>query len=76
LNAGVYPNPATDHLTIGGLTTGSQLRVLDVVGREVLSATSIDAQHMIDVNALTEGNYVLQIIFDGKLRAEKFSVRR
>lgn len=76
LSATIYPNPARDRLMIDGLTIGSQISVLDVMGREVLSALGMGGQHILDVSALTAGSYVLQIINEGTVRFEKFTVKR
>jgi hypothetical protein len=76
VTASVYPNPATDRLMINGLSSNAQIRVLDVMGREVVGTTSASPQLTLDVSSLAAGNYVLQIISDGETQFEKFSIQR
>jgi hypothetical protein len=57
----VYPNPTHDAMVIKGLSAGQTVRVYDLQGR-LLSATQTQAEStLIDVSALQNGTYLLQI---------------
>ena len=57
----VYPNPTHDALLVKGLAAGQTVRVYDLQGR-LLSATQTQAEStLIDVSALQNGTYLLQI---------------
>ena len=57
----VYPNPTHDALMVKGLPAGQTVRVYDLQGR-LLSATQTQAEStLIDVSALQNGTYLLQI---------------
>lgn len=54
----VYPNPATDHLTIDGLPQGSMIELFDAQGRLVLSHSAAPS---LDVSTLASGLYLLRV---------------
>lgn len=62
----LYPNPATDKLTMAGAAAGTPVLVLvrDLLGRVVLAA-SLGAGGTLDVRALAPGAYWLTLGTDG-----------
>jgi len=69
----LYPNPATDHITLVHRSNGSRFyEIYDVSGRLVKRAhTDQNAGIMqIDISGLTPGAYILKQ--EGKLRGEQF----
>lgn len=61
VSVAVYPNPTHDAMVIKGLSAGQTVRVYDLQGR-LLSATQTQAEStLIDVSALQNGTYLLQI---------------
>lgn len=56
----LYPNPATDFLTVEASGSG-QLLIHDLNGRTVLQAAFTPAQRRIDVRALRKGIYVATV---------------
>lgn len=67
----VYPNPATEVVTIAGLETAVQYTatVVDLAGREVLNQPVNAAGNTIDVSSLTPGMYVLNVTDENGVRA-------
>ena len=77
LNAGnvlVYPNPATDQLTIrvAGRTSKADVTVTDLLGRTVLKGTS-DAAGNFSLRTLPSGNYVVLVQDGATLTSHKIS---
>ncbi len=54
----IYPNPATEYLTIVTGQGGGTLRLLDMAGREVLSMPLHSPKHNISVEGIPAGMYV------------------
>lgn len=72
----LHPNPASDHLMIAGLSHFSNVRVLDIMGREVLKGMSEGTQLVLNVQSLPLGNYLLHIQANGATQLQKFSIQR
>lgn len=71
LHVNIYPNPAKDVLRIQVMDNYEkmQVKVIDVLGRNVLSQTLENAQNKLfnlDISALTNGVYVLSLTQDSK----------
>lgn len=58
----VYPNPATDHLTVdlGMYPSNAQLQIINMMGSTVLT-TEVAGSGLIDLSSLPSGVYSLQI---------------
>jgi hypothetical protein len=59
-NAGFFPNPVTEQITLLGGGRAGTLRLLDGQGRTVLAGAYHDGQRL-DLSALTAGLYWLQL---------------
>ncbi len=59
----VFPNPATDYLTISSVQSGStrQISLLDVHGAQLMSAEMTGDNYVIPVRSLAKGIYFLRI---------------
>lgn len=79
----VYPNPASDKISISGfkLNSAAQFKIFDVLGKEVLKADALvrERKTEIDVRKFKSGIYFLQIITgsstDRKVNQHKFVIR-
>jgi hypothetical protein len=58
----VYPNPATDYITIGGLQVGTKIVLSDLYGRKLLQTTTTTSaiNETISIVPLPRGIYLLQ----------------
>lgn len=63
----LYPNPAKDNITLTGLTSPSEIRILNVIGRVVLGFTANNPTENYDISMLPSATYVIWII-DSKQR--------
>jgi len=67
-----FPNPTTDKLNVIGDNMNS-LKVIDIQGREIVTATSVLKSTSIDVSSLMSGTYFLQIEnTNGQIEVLKF----
>ena len=73
----VYPNPATDYLTVSmGHHAGGQLRVLDATGKVALSRAVTAEERLVELNlgALPKGIYWLELSDSAGVTTKKFVV--
>lgn len=57
----IYPNPATDRVFIEGPETGFQIRIFDLQGRLVRSASATSARLELATDQLNSGMYTLEV---------------
>jgi beta-glucanase (GH16 family) len=70
-NFNVYPNPATNRLTIESATRISSATVYDLSGKKVLT---VNNSNTVDTSNLLNGNYVLKIEDEnGNMATQKFT---
>ena len=55
----LYPNPATNQVTIAGITAGDIIMVSDISGRQVMQLRAMSETQTIDISTLRAGVYVL-----------------
>jgi sugar lactone lactonase YvrE len=66
----LYPNPANESVTIEGLTAGDNIRISNMVGRAVATATAAHTQQEISVSTLPSGVYLVHVTTaHGELKA-------
>lgn len=69
----IYPNPATDYITIDGLSGSTGLRIYNAGGKEVYSLASVFGETgLINITGLYPGIYLIRIIFPGKVHVSRF----
>jgi len=61
-NFNVYPNPASDYLTINAPEGTYDLRIIDAKGAIVFQQKSFNPNDQIDIKSLSNGEYLLQLI--------------
>ncbi|MDR0971177.1 MAG: T9SS type A sorting domain-containing protein [Bacteroidales bacterium] len=67
---GLYPNPAQDQVTISN-ANGSQIRVVDVLGRVLINKTAKSESETLNISNLNQGVYMIQLEKDGKISSQK-----
>jgi len=55
----IFPNPATNQITISGIETGGTLRLYDLSGKLLLERENKD--NTLELNGIASGSYVLEI---------------
>jgi len=72
----LYPNPADNMITISDAPVGSTLRITDVTGTLVYSATISNAIQVVNTSGFANGIYMLQLIDKSAVSNKKFIVNR
>lgn len=57
----IYPNPASDYVTIDNLEEKSEIKLFDVSGKEVVSKTTTLSKNKIDISNLAKGVYFIKV---------------
>lgn len=60
----VHPNPAMNKVTVNAPTTIKEIKVLNVLGQEVMRVTPDSDNVQLDISALSAGSYLMQISDD------------
>jgi CubicO group peptidase (beta-lactamase class C family) len=55
----IYPNPASDHITVSGLPVNSEVLIMDLTGKQLLSQKTSTTITTIDIQKLPQGVYIL-----------------
>lgn len=69
-NLVVYPNPASEVMTIKGLKDRDIIKLLDISGRIVAVIVAVDTELSINVSSLVRGTYFVQVL-NGKVAKSK-----
>lgn len=67
----VYPNPSSDFINIS-LPYGAEMRVIDMLGHEILYRNDASKVERLDVSGLKDGIYFVQILSEGAQTTKKF----
>ena len=73
-NLQVYPNPASDYLQVSGTDSGSEYKLINQQGQEVLSGT-ISGEERIYTTEFSTGIYFLEIKNNQAVSRKKISIR-
>lgn len=72
----VYPNPATDQLTVSSASVMQQVSIIDAAGREVYRRADVNSvRTTIDVSSLEAGIYTVRTITDGGEAARRVVIK-
>jgi Secretion system C-terminal sorting domain len=71
----VYPNPATETISVKGLTADAQLTLVDAQGKTVANKAVEAGFASMDINAVTAGVYFLHITSNDQTTVERVVVR-
>ena len=73
LNFNVYPNPATDFISIDGLgTVFEEVLIMDLNGRVLIQTSEVT--NSIDVNSLENGTYIIGLSSNDQMTTKKLSI--
>lgn len=66
----LYPNPASDFVTLSGMTSASQIRITNTLGRLVLATSSVANTEVLDISQLAAATYIVSVIENGNIVAQ------
>ncbi len=72
----LYPNPAHTNLNVVSDQMIRDIRIYDITGRVVFSQEVMDNTFKVDVSAMRNGLYIMQVNTSNGVRAHKFHVSR
>jgi len=75
----VYPNPATDNITLASIPTGTaQVKVWDVMGNNIADLPVNETEININVSSFTPGLYIFNLLDKNGalLKTSRFEVKR
>ncbi len=68
----IYPSPATNFLNVVGISSKTQIEVIDIVGKKRLNGFVSENNPKVNVATLSRGIYFLKIIKDGSQKVISF----
>ncbi len=71
----LYPNPATDKVTLSGLAQQARIDLIDATGRTLATWTSVGEHTTLDISRLLRGNYFLRITDATGIIVRKMTVK-
>lgn len=74
-NINVYPNPTNGMITLTNVEN-STVSVFNILGEQVLNTKVENKNLVINMNALTDGTYIVKIVKDGKVMTEKITLKK
>lgn len=70
-----FPNPTADMLNLTFAEKASNLKILDITGREVQAQDKVEMESQLDVSHLPNGTYFLQVEQNKLLQLKRFVVQ-
>lgn len=67
----VFPNPVIDRLTVNGGFNHDDIRVIDAMGRVVLSTKTSGHESVLDLTALASGVYFVEVVQNGTVTRQQ-----
>jgi|GEM_PF-6690051 len=71
----IYPNPATDVLTVSSQSEMEKVSIYNTAGIELYSMVVGSNEHRVNVERFAAGIYILKVITEGKETVRKFMVK-
>lgn len=71
----MYPNPATDQVTLESNSRIKQVSIFDLTGKKILSSPADDSKVVVNVNSLENGIYLVRLETEYGTRVEKLNKR-
>ncbi len=67
----IYPNPATEFVTITGIEAPTTIRIINITGKVVRAIVVTSTEIYIDITDLSKGIYFVQLELQGKVQTVK-----
>ena len=66
----IFPNPATDEVSISSLERLTGVTIYDITGKEVYNTSGVNVNQTINVSSLEAGMYIIEVLSENK-RSQK-----
>ncbi|NUM32755.1 MAG: T9SS type A sorting domain-containing protein [Bacteroidetes bacterium] len=76
MQAGIYPNPAADFVTVTNIPNGSTIKITDITGKTVYSSVITNEQTIISTTEFVNGVYFIQVESNGSFANRKLVVNK
>ena len=76
MHPAVFPNPASNSITVSGIQKNSLVKIYDMAGRNLTVITADDDTVLMDVNNLPCGIYTVTALSEGTSASRRFTVMR
>jgi len=71
----IYPNPANEFVQIQGVTAGTQIELINIVGAVVLNKTATENTTKIETNYLAPGTYFIRLTTTNSQKTKKLVIK-
>lgn len=71
----IYPNPANTFVVINGITPGTTIRIVNLLGQEVAQEVAINTTSELNTSVFAPGAYFVNLILDGQTTTKKLIVK-
>ena len=68
----LYPNPATNELTIESKTAIESVSITNMLGQNVLNSATSNAIEVVDISNLQSGVYLIKVASEGQTSTKRF----
>ncbi|MBL7713036.1 MAG: T9SS type A sorting domain-containing protein, partial [Chitinophagaceae bacterium] len=72
----LYPNPATDYITVSGMTGPTEIRIMNELGRLMSAVSSVANKEIINISHLPAATYVVSVFARGQALAHFKLIRQ
>ncbi|HMN31795.1 MAG: T9SS type A sorting domain-containing protein [Chitinophagaceae bacterium] len=76
MQAGIYPNPAADFVTVTNIPNGSTIKITDITGKTVYSSVINNEKTTIGTTDFVNGVYIIQVTNNGAITTRKLIVNK
>jgi hypothetical protein len=70
----IYPNPANFFLTINNISKGTEINIIDIMGKIIYSSKNSNEELLINIKDFTNGVYIVQALNKGIFTNKKLVI--
>jgi hypothetical protein len=70
----IYPNPANFFLTINNISKGTEINIIDIMGKIIYSSKNSNEELLINIKYFTNGVYIVQALNKGIFTNKKLVI--
>jgi len=70
----IFPNPATDEITVNSTEAISNVSIFDITGKTVYTNTNANTNLKVDVSSFNRGIYIIEVLSNNKRSQKRLSL--